>query len=45
MTQARPEDLATKADLAEFERRFANRLYAVAIAIAAVTIATAKLIP
>jgi len=34
----------TKVDLAEFERRFANRLYAVAIAIAGVTIAV-KLIP
>ena len=31
MTQVGLEDLATKADLAESERRFANKLYAVAI--------------
>ena len=39
MTQVRLEDLATKVDLAEFERHFANRLYAVAIAIAALIVA------
>ena len=43
MTQVRLEDLATKADLAGFERRLANKLYAVSGILVALIVA-AKLI-
>ena len=39
------EELATKADLAALELRLTNKLYAVAIGIAGVTVAAVKLIP
>lgn len=39
------EELATKSDLAALELRLTNKLYAVAIGIAGVTIAAVKLIP
>jgi hypothetical protein len=44
-TRADLAALTTKADLAAFELRFTNRLYALAIGIAVVTVAAAKLIP
>ena len=43
-TEADPAAPATKADLAEFESRFTNKLYAVAGALAALIVA-ARLIP
>ena len=45
MARTGREELATRADFAEFELRLTNRLYAVAVGIAAVTIVAVKLIP